>query len=120
MTVIVCPNDVVDQWRDRIIEAFRNSMVTTGKEAFNVKRDESRYQYLIVNYDKFSQDYSDNVILTLVQQKIDFLVLDEIHFVKQRDEGNESQRRRRVAGLRTSIREKNSNIKVLACQQLQS
>jgi superfamily II DNA or RNA helicase len=43
MTVIVCPNDVVDQWRDRIIEAFRNSMVTTGKEAFNVKRDESRY-----------------------------------------------------------------------------
>jgi hypothetical protein len=114
MTVIICPNDVVDQWRERIIEAFPDSDVTTGKEAFNVNRDISKHKYLILNYDKFSQDYSDTVIVTLIQQKIDFLVLDEIHFVKRRDEGNESHRHRRVAGLRTSIRDKNSNVKVLA------
>ncbi len=71
-------------------------------------------QYLILNYDKFSQDYSDNVIMTLVEQKIDFLVLDEIHFVKQRDNKNESNRHRRIAGLRTYITRKNKNVKVLA------
>jgi superfamily II DNA or RNA helicase len=114
MTIIVCPNDVVDQWKDVIIKAFRDSVVTKGKAAFNVIRDERKHQYLVLNYDKFSQDYSDNLILTLVEQKIDFLVLDEIHFVKQRGDVNESLRHRRIAGLRRSIKVKNENVKVLA------
>ena len=31
MTVIVCPNDVVDQWQESILEVFPNSNVVTGK-----------------------------------------------------------------------------------------
>jgi superfamily II DNA or RNA helicase len=114
MTIIVCPNDVVDQWKEVIIKTFPDSVVTKGKEAFNVKRDESQHRYLVLNYDKFSQDYSDNLILTLVEQKIDFLGLDEIHFVKKRDEADESQRHRRMKGLRKYISIKNKNVKVLA------
>ena len=34
MTVIVCPNDVVDQWGRSILEIFPNSKVLTGKRSF--------------------------------------------------------------------------------------
>ena len=114
MTVVVCPNDVVEQWKYRIMESFPDSNVITGKPAFNAERDESKRQYLVLNYDKFSQDYSNNAILNLIKQKIDFLVLDEIHFVKQRDDTNESQRHEHVSALRTYIRDKNNDAKVLA------
>jgi hypothetical protein len=75
MTLIVCPNDVVDQWGNNILEIFPDSIVITGKEAFYGKYDENKHQYLVLNYDKFSQD-SPNLILNLVKQKVDFVVLD--------------------------------------------
>ena len=113
MTIIVCPNDVaIKQWPEKIKEAFPDSEVLTGKGAFDAKYDENKHQYLVLNYDKFSQNDSPNLISKLVQQKIDFLVLDEIHFVKQRDE-NESQRHTNVSALRHYIRDKNSDVKVL-------
>ena len=94
MTVIVCPNDVVDQWEKNIVEIFPDSKVITGKEAFYAKYDENKYQYLVLNYDKFSQEDSPNLILNLVKQKVDFVILDEIHFVKKSDEES-SQRRKK-------------------------
>jgi superfamily II DNA or RNA helicase len=95
MTLIVCPNDVVGQWEKSILEIFPDSKVTTGKEAFYAKYDENKYQYLVLNYDKFSQEESPNLILILAKQKVDFVVLDEIHFVKKRDEES-SQRRKNL------------------------
>jgi superfamily II DNA or RNA helicase len=112
MIVIVCPNDVVEQWTKSITEIFPNSNVVSGKGAFYTKYSESKYQYLVLNYDKFSQEYSPNLILTLAKQKVDFVVLDEIHFVKKRDEDS-SQRRKNLDGLMTAIRKKNNKVKVL-------
>jgi N12 class adenine-specific DNA methylase len=48
MTVIVCPNDVVDQWAKNIVEIFPDSKVKTGKEAFYAKYDENKHQYLVL------------------------------------------------------------------------
>ena len=112
MTIVICPNDVVDQWTRNILEIFPDSTVTTGKEAFNSKYDESRFQYLVFNYDKFSQQDSPNLILKLVKEKVDFIILDEIHFVKKRDE-EASKRRMNLDGLMTAIRKKNKKVKVL-------
>jgi N12 class adenine-specific DNA methylase len=92
MTIIVCPNDVVDQWKKSILEIFPNSNVITRKEAFYAKYDESKYQYLVLNYDKFSQENSPNLILNLVKERVDFVVLDEVHFVKKRDEDSSLRR----------------------------
>jgi hypothetical protein len=42
LTVIVCPNDVVEQWKRNILDTFPNSKVITGKDAFyaqNPKRN---------------------------------------------------------------------------------
>jgi superfamily II DNA or RNA helicase len=82
------------------------------KEAFYAKYNENKYQYLVLYYDKFSQEDSPNLILNLAKQKVDFVVLDEIHFVKKRDEES-SQRRKNLDGLMTAVRKKNSNAKVL-------
>jgi N12 class adenine-specific DNA methylase len=112
MTMIVCPNDVVNQWEKSILEIFPNSKVITGKDAFYQKHDENMYQYLVLNYDKFSQEDSPNLILNLAKQKVDFVVLDEIHFVKKRDEES-SQRRKNLDGLMTAVRKKNENVKIL-------
>jgi hypothetical protein len=65
---------------------------------FYAKYDEGKYQYLVLNYDKFSQEDSPNLILNLAKQKVDNVVLDEIHFVKRRDEES-SQRRKTLMAL---------------------
>ncbi len=45
MTVIVCPNDVVEQWRRNILEVFPDSRVGIGKESFFTTYSEKDYQY---------------------------------------------------------------------------
>jgi superfamily II DNA or RNA helicase len=113
MTVIVCPNDIVLQWENEIKRAFSNSHTSTGKNAFSIQRDENKYQYIILNYDKFNQYDSSDLILKLVQQKIDFVILDEIHYSKITSEKEASLRNRNLVGLLTGIRKKNLNAKVL-------
>ena len=113
MTVIVCPNDVVDQWSRSILEVFPNSKVVTGKKSFSSTYSANEHQYLVLNYDKFSQADSPNLILTLAKQKVDFVIMDEIHFTKIRDEEEVSKRRRNLDGLMTLLRKENPLIKVL-------
>jgi replicative superfamily II helicase len=48
----------------------------------------------------------------LAKEKVDFVVLDEIHFVKKRDEQS-SQRRKSLDGLMTAVRKKDGNVKIL-------
>lgn len=90
MTLVVCPKDVVDQWaineKVSISQIFPDSKVVTGKRSFYRKYDNNQHQYLVVNYDLFSQDYTPNLILNLVKEKIDFVILDEIHFIKKRED----------------------------------
>jgi len=86
LTIIVCPNDVVEQWKRSIAETFHDSHVVTGKEAFFIQYSKNEYQYAVLNYDKFSQEDSPNQILNLAKQKTDLIILDEIHFTKIRDE----------------------------------
>ena len=117
MTLVICPNDVVKQWANdekvSIIAIYPDSEVRTGKWAFDARYDESKYQYVVLNYDKFSQDDSQDLILKLVKEKIDFVVLDEVQFVKRRDKAEESQRRHNLGVLLTEARKKNSQLKVI-------
>jgi superfamily II DNA or RNA helicase len=116
MTVIVCPNDIVKQWEDEIYKIFpavAGSSVLYGKAAFDAKYNENRYQYLVLNYDKFNQSYSPNLILKLAEQKIDFVILDEIHYAKTRFKEEESIRSKNLKGLLTEIRRKNTEVKIL-------
>lgn len=119
MTLVVCPNDVVEQWATAkgisITAIFPDSKVIIGKPAFYAKYDKNIHQYLVLNYDKFSQDDSQALILKLVKEMIDFIVLDEIQFVKKRyeEKSKESQRRQNLGVLLTRARRKNSQLKVI-------
>jgi superfamily II DNA or RNA helicase len=113
LTVIVCPNDVVQQWGKHILEIYPDASVITGKEAFNARYSQLKHQYLILNYDKFSQPESSDMILKVVKQKIDFVILDEVHFVKKRDEDS-SLRRKNLSALVSYVRDRNKNLRVLA------
>jgi superfamily II DNA or RNA helicase len=114
MTLIVCPKGVVRRtWEDTIMSAYPDSVLTVGMDAFHAEYDESKHQYLVINYDKFSQPYTEYYINLLAQTKIDFIVLDEIQFIKKRSAVHESLRREYLGKLFTAIRVKNPNIKAL-------
>ena len=53
LTLIVCPNDVVDHWEKRIHESFPKARVITGKDVFSAVYDDSKFQFLVLNYDHF-------------------------------------------------------------------
>ncbi len=113
MTLVVCPNDVINQWATEVLKVFPDSKIITGKPAFDANYDENKHQYLVLNYDKFSQYDSQDLILKLVEEEIDFVVLDEIQFIKRRHKEEESLRRKNLGLLLTKVREKNSKVKVL-------
>ena len=113
MTLVICPNDVVNLWNDKIKEIFPDSDVILKKEAFFAKYDEKKFQYLIINYDKLNQESSPNDVLKLIKQKIDFVILDEIHFSKTTKSEEKSVRRHNLDGLLSGIRKKNKDVRVL-------
>ena len=113
VTLIICPNDVVSHWKKNAEQIFSDSYVTTHKEVFSAKRDESRHQYWILNYDKLNQDTSRDNVDILGKQKIDFIILDEIHFSKVTHDETKSKRRQVLEFLLTLARKKNPQLKIL-------
>ncbi|RZD42614.1 MAG: hypothetical protein CXT78_09210 [Thaumarchaeota archaeon] len=114
VTLIICPNDVVSHWKKNADEIFSDSVITTGKAVFSAKSDESSHQYWVLNYDKLNQDSSRDNIALLGKQKIDFIVLDEIHFSKVTGTDESKSKRRLVLEfLLTLARKKNPELKVL-------
>ena len=113
MTLIVCPNDVVDHWNKHILEIFPDSTVISRKDAFSAVYDESKFQYLVINYDKLNQESTENDVLKLIKQKVDFVILDEIHFSKITSKEHVGPRRHNLDGLLTGIRKKNKNARIL-------
>ena len=114
VTLIICPNDVVSHWKKNADEIFSDSVITTGKDVFSAKSDESRHQYWVLNYDKLNQDSSRDNVELLGKQKIDFVVLDEIHFSKVTGtDESKSKRRLMLEFLLTLARKKNPELKVL-------
>lgn len=112
LTLIVCPNDVVDHWVTNILDIFPNSKIITGNDVFDAKYDDEKFQYLVLNYDKLNQPNSPNMVLKLIKQKLDYVVLDEIHFTKIRGK-SVGKRRENLDGLMSYARKKNPEIKVL-------
>ena len=113
VTLLICPNDVVSHWKKNAEQIFSDSYVTTHKEVFSAKRDESRHQYWILNYDKLNQDTSRDNVDILGKQKIDFIILDEIHFSKVTHDETKSKRRQVLEFLLTLARKKNPQLKIL-------
>jgi superfamily II DNA or RNA helicase len=135
LTVVCCPNSVVEGWRNEILGIFPDSVIATKTfepewsnenqavaAGFSLRRDRTlkgaatgqQHRYLILNYEAFQQPDSAQRVRGLVErERIDFVIVDEIHYAKQRAVENISQRRQMVAALTSLAAERNPNVHVL-------
>lgn len=116
LTVICCPNAVVDTWADEVKNAFPRCEV--ARKTWRPEwRDplESAPRYLVMNYEQFQQRDSETNLVGFVDRNVvDFVVVDEIHFAKQREAGAlMSKRKRLVQGLILEAGKKNADLCVL-------
>ncbi len=110
LTVICCPNAVVDNWEREIAGAFPASDV--AKKTWHPEWKDplgTTPRYLVLNYEQFQQPNSEAELVGFLDRNvIDFVVVDEIHFAKQREAGAEMCKRKRlVQGLILEAGKKN-------------
>ena len=112
LTVVICINSTVSQLEEDILDVYPDSKIFTHfikGQKFN--RD--NYNYLLLNYEKFQQGYTEEIFQDLNENNlIDFIVLDEVHNAKQRDK-DESIRRGALMRLIGRSAEMNPNFHLL-------
>lgn len=113
LTLLVGLNSTIAQLGEAIQEVYPNSKVFTRYSKGQVF-DRNQYNYLILNYDKFQQGYSEELFQDLSENnRIDFIAIDEVHNVKQRTEQQESLRRGTLKRLGGRASETNPDLYVL-------
>ncbi len=116
LTVVCCPNAVVNGWATEISNAFPDSDIQT-KTWEPVWRDPiaNAPRYLVMNYEQFQQPNSEEKLVKFAEaHTVDFIVIDEIHYAKHREPGTAlSKRKRLVQGLVLEAGKKNSDLCVL-------
>jgi superfamily II DNA or RNA helicase len=113
LTLVIALNSTIEQTCKSIKQVYPNSKCFTEyKEGYVFDRNE--HNYLVLNYEKFQQENSERLFQSLTNNnQIDFIVIDEVHNAKQREEDNESIRRAVMTRLLGRARE-NENLHVLA------
>ncbi|KIG18840.1 Superfamily II DNA/RNA helicase [Enhygromyxa salina] len=116
LTVICCPNAVVDNWETEVRNAFPHCEVAkkTWTPEWNHPLTNSP-RYVVMNYEQFQQPTSEEKLVAFLDRNIvDFIVIDEIHYAKQRDAGTTMSRRKKlVQGLVLDSGKKNPELCVL-------
>lgn len=116
LTVICCPNAVVNGWEKEIKEAFPTSEVAKKTWEPEWKHSADKHpRYLVLNYEQFQQPTSEKELVGLLDREhVDFIVIDEIHYAKHREAGTEmSKRKRLVQALILEAGKKESELCVL-------
>ena len=115
LTVICCPNAVVDNWAKEIENAFPGCLVESKTwDPVFADAHGHRPRYLILNFEQFQQPDSETRLIDfLAKHVVDFVIIDEIHFAKQRDEKAMSKRKRLVQGLIVEQGKSHADLRVL-------
>ena len=112
LTVIACPNATIDGWIATIRSAFSKSEIAS-KSWSPVWSTDDLPRYLVMNHEMFQNRFEGLIKRFINKNAIDFVVIDELHQVKQRDEDLETQRRRLISGLITDFPEDRPKPRVL-------
>jgi len=114
LTLVVGLNATINQLGEDILSVFPDSVIHT-RYSKGTTYDRSKHNYLLLNYEKFQQDYSEGLFQDLNDNnQIDFVVIDEVHNVKQRTTDDESIRRGTLMRLVGRAEETNPNLHLLA------
>ena len=110
LTIIVCPNDVIDGWERTLkgVDPKANVFINN----FSPKINRTKSNYVVFNVEKFQQSNSENQIRKLLKNTIDFIILDEIQFMKNREGTPQSERNKNIHKLLSNAR-KNDNLHIL-------
>lgn len=112
--IVVIDHNTANQWKEDIYNAFPMStgtVVYTQTDYQKIQFDMTKYNYVIIPYSRFSQMNEDTKLYTLASNKIDFIIIDEVHFAKNRGkEDDQSKRRTRILKLNKWAEENNSNL----------
>jgi superfamily II DNA or RNA helicase len=122
-TIIVTYNSTVEGWVESLHSYF-NDCTVYKKTLKNIKFEEGKNNYVVLNYEFFQQgDRAESRLYEFMQEnRIDYVILDEVHSVKQRKEDTKltldqmleqgllSSRRRLMMKFLNDIREKNPDI----------
>lgn len=113
LTIITCPNSVVNNWKNNILDIYPDSIVGL-KEITKEILNSNINRFLIFNYEYFQQENSNekiNEILSL--NNIDMIIVDEIHYTKQRVAENVSKRKENIKNLIVEAGKLNVELRVL-------
>jgi superfamily II DNA or RNA helicase len=112
-TIIIAFNSTIEGWAKAIAQVYPDSIIYQ-KERGEISVDRNQYNYLILNFEKFQQPYSAELVGNiLANHQIAFVVIDEIQNVKQRDPKKESKRRQILNGLLDAAKQQNPELCVL-------
>ena len=121
-TIVVTYNSTVIGWT-KSLKSYFNDCKVYEKKIKNVVFEEGKNNYLLLNYEFFQQKNSESRLYEFMENNhIDYVILDEVHSVKQRKENSElkpdelieqgflSSRRRLMMRFLNDIKEKNPDI----------
>jgi superfamily II DNA or RNA helicase len=112
-TIIIAFNSTIEGWAKAIAQVYPDSIIYQ-KERGEISVDRNQHNYLILNFEKFQQPYSAELVGNILNHhQIDFVVIDEIQNVKQRDPKKESKRRQILNGLLDAAKQQNPELCVL-------
>lgn len=110
-SIICCPNSVVKGWKDNIEAIYPDSVVVT--KDLTVTSSPS-HQYIILNYEFFQQPNSESKLKHFLNSvKVDLVVIDEIHYSKQRVVEDISKRKKVISAMLAEAARLNEDLHVL-------
>ncbi|CAA9228907.1 MAG: hypothetical protein AVDCRST_MAG93-796, partial [uncultured Chloroflexia bacterium] len=111
VTLVVTNNATIEGWRRQIRAAYPDCVVFTSVgDGPTVDRNE--YNYVVLNYEKFQGPGRNYLVHRLLDLGVDFVVFDEVQFVKQRDK-NATNRRKALEALVSGLAENNPDLRVM-------
>ncbi|WPB79521.1 zinc-ribbon domain-containing protein [Archangium violaceum] len=124
LSVICCPNAVVEGWAAAIQGSFPESLVATrtftpdwrllSDDPTGMAGRSAWPRYLVLNYEAFQQPWSDARLQELVEREnVDFIIVDEVHYAKQRKADEMSLRKQRLGAMLTLAAHRNPELHVL-------
>jgi superfamily II DNA or RNA helicase len=113
LTVVLCPNSVIHNgWTDTIQNAFPDARIATKTLSPHWGSGHGP-RYLILNYETLQQPDAESQLAAFLKlNRVDFIVIDEIHYTKQRTD-EASKRRRLTMALCATAVESNPELAVL-------
>ena len=114
LTVVCCPNAVVANWEKEIIHIYPDSVVASKTWEPNWPTNDPRHRYLVQNFEQFQQTDSEPRLKAFCdKESVKFIIIDEIHYAKQRHAEHMSQRKRLVSGMVSAESAENPDLYVL-------